>query len=184
MFHGLRQGTEETDADWSERVMSVGYEAFKGLATDFIEEEIVRRFTSGLNDKDAAEHVLNSFPRTLEEAQQMTRKFRDNRKAIYGDDYANVRVINKELNPKSSYPNRSTIERSLSNHRSKSSNRSSAESSSSSSGKMSDQEFIERIADFIDQKIEEKLGSNRILSRKAKDEHQFKEMGNSDRSTQ
>ena len=80
--------------------MSEGYGSFKGLATDFIEEEIVWRFSSGLNDKDAAEHVLNSSPRTFEEAQQLTRKFQENRKAIYGYDNANVHVINKELNPK------------------------------------------------------------------------------------
>ena len=46
MFYGQRQRTE-TDADWSERVMSGGHKAFKGLATDFIEGEIVRRFCSG-----------------------------------------------------------------------------------------------------------------------------------------
>ena len=181
MFYRQRQGTDETDADWSERVMSVGHEAFKGLATDFIEDEIVRRFCACLNDKDAAEHVLNSSPRTFEETQHMIRKFEENRKAVHGYDNAKVRVINTELNPNSSFSNRSSVERSPSTNRNKSSNRPSAEFSP---GNMSNQEFIQRIADLIDKKIEQRLDSRRIPSQTSKEDQQFKGTGNSDRSTQ
>ena len=111
----------------------------------------------------------------------MIRKFGENRKAIHGYDNAKVRVITTELNPNSSFSNRNTVERSPSTNRNKSSNRPSAEISS---GNMSNQEFIQRKADLIDKKIEQRLESRRILSQNSKEEQQSKETGNTDQSSQ
>ena len=111
----------------------------------------------------------------------MIRNFGENRKAVHGYNNAKVRVINTELDPNSSFSNRSTVVKSPSTNRNKSSNRPSAEFSS---GNMFNQEVIQRIADLIDKKIEQRLDSRRILPQNSKEEQQFKETGNSDRSTQ
>ena len=92
-FSGMKQYVDESDEDWSERVMTVGYEAFKGLTPEFIEGEIVRRYCSGFQDKEAAEHVLNSSPNTFEDAQKLMRKYKENRKAIHGFNTKKVRKV-------------------------------------------------------------------------------------------
>ena len=66
----MNQYVDEKNADWSERVMTVCYEAFKRLTPDFIEGQLDCRFCSGSQDKGAAEYVLNTKPPTFEEAQR------------------------------------------------------------------------------------------------------------------
>ena len=162
-FHGLRQNAEESDADWSERVMTVGYEAFRGLANDFVEGEIIRRFCSGFQDKEAAEHVLNSSPRTFEEAQRMMRKFRENRKAIHG--FGSKKVRNLSTQPtRNQSPQRAKRERSFSPRRGFSPNRDARNNSQSRSSNFSQEELIRKISEVIDQKIDMKLRRSRSSS--------------------
>ena len=52
-FNTMKQYVDEKNSDWSERVMTVGYEAFKGLIPEFIEGQLVRRYCSDSQDKKA-----------------------------------------------------------------------------------------------------------------------------------
>ena len=84
-FTNLKQTVDETIEDWSERVMTLGHEAYEGLASGFIEQQIVFRFCAGSIDKDAAQHVMNSQPATLEEAIQRMKRFKENNRSIFGN---------------------------------------------------------------------------------------------------
>ena len=95
-FNSMRQYADEKEEDWSERVMTIGYDAFKGLTQDFIEGQIVRRYCSGSQDKEAAEHVLNLGPTTFEEAQRKMKQYRENRITIHGHSSRKVRTLSTE----------------------------------------------------------------------------------------
>ena len=84
-FNNLRQTVDESIEDWSERVMTLGHEAFNSIAPEFVEHQIVYRFCTGCLDKDAAQHVLNAQVSTLEEALQRMKRYKENSRSIYGN---------------------------------------------------------------------------------------------------
>lgn len=181
-FNSMKQYADEKEEDWSERVMTVGYEAFKGLTQEFIEGEIVRRYCSGSLDKEAAEHVLNSSPATFEEAQKMLKKYRENRKAIHGYNSKKVRMISMDHDrDRSRSPYRSRRGRSPrrsnkmvrtlstdkdSRDKSNSPSRNRRNSSPRRSSPVqninsSHEELIKRISEVIDKKIEKRLNRSK-----------------------
>ena len=109
----MKQYVDEKNADWSERVMTVGYEAFKGLTPDFIEGQLVRRYCSGSQNKEPAEYVLNTKPPTFNEAQRRMKQYRENRITIHGYSSKKVRTIStdKESTERSRSPYRFRRER-------------------------------------------------------------------------
>ena len=104
-FSNLRQRADESLEDWSERVMTLAYQAFSGLGAAFVEQEMVTRFCSGLHDKDAAQFVMNSTPTSLDDALRRVRRYRENAISIYGNT-RKVRAVAKETS-KSNYGQRS-----------------------------------------------------------------------------
>jgi hypothetical protein len=93
-FAHLKQAVEETLEDWSERVMTKANEAFTGIDPAFIEQEMITRFCSGSNDKEAAQFVMNSSPTSLEDAMKRFRRYRENLLTIYGGS-RRVRAIQR-----------------------------------------------------------------------------------------
>lgn len=108
-FNNLVQKVDESIEEWSERVMTHAYEAFVGVNPAFVEEEIVRRFCSGTQDKEAAQFVLNNGVRTLEQALTMMRRFRENSITIFGQ--RRVRKLSAEPRPSTESKQNSDRER-------------------------------------------------------------------------
>ena len=83
-FYTLTQETEESIEEWADRLLEKGVEAFDQVPDPVREEEMVRRFTMGSLDKEAAQFVMNSSPRSLDEAILCMRRYKENTSLIYG----------------------------------------------------------------------------------------------------
>ena len=145
-FNTMKQYVDEKNADWSERVMTVGYEAFKGLTPDFIEGQLVRRYCSGSQDKEAAEYVLNTKPPTFEEAQRRMKQYRENRITIHGHTSKKVRLLSTD---------KESPERSRSPYRSRR-DRSPRRSSPATTMNSSHDELLKKIDEVIEKKLEQR----------------------------
>ena len=93
-FNHLKQLVDEPLEDWTERVMTKANEAFRGIDAAFIEQEMIMRFCSGSNDKEAAQFVMNSSPTSLEDALRRFKRYRENSLTIYGGS-KRVRTMQK-----------------------------------------------------------------------------------------
>ena len=83
-FFSLSQAHDEAIDEWADRVLQVGIEAFETLPDATREEELVRKFTMGSIDKDAAQFVINRRPATLEDAIALMRGHQDNATLLFG----------------------------------------------------------------------------------------------------
>ena len=83
-FYSLAQYVEESIEEWADRILEKGVEAFAQVPEAVREEELVRRFAMGSVDKEAAQFVINSSPRNLDEAIQCMNKYKENATLIYG----------------------------------------------------------------------------------------------------
>ena len=83
-FYALCQEVDESVEEWADRVLDKAMEAFEQAEDDVREEEMVRRFTMGCLDKEAAHYVINSKPRNLDMAIQTYSEYKENASLIYG----------------------------------------------------------------------------------------------------
>ena len=93
-FYSLSQDVDESIEEWADRVLEKGVEAFAQVPEVVREDELMRRFAMGSVDKEAAQFVINSSPRNLDEAIQSMHKFKENATLIYGKK--RVRAISIE----------------------------------------------------------------------------------------
>ncbi len=77
-FYSLSQETDDSIEEWADKVLEKGVEAFEQVPEEVREEELVRRFAMGSLDKEAAQFVINSSPRNLDEAIQFMNKYKEN----------------------------------------------------------------------------------------------------------
>ena len=74
-FQQLTQNSGESLEEWSDRLLTLGSKAFKGLPDSYAEEQVIDRFCLDLSDKEAGEHVALKEPGTIQQAIQAVRKY-------------------------------------------------------------------------------------------------------------
>lgn len=74
-FQQLTQNSGESLEEWSDRLLTLGSKAFKGLPDSYAEEQVIDRFCLGLPDKEAGEHVALKETGTIQQAIQAVRKY-------------------------------------------------------------------------------------------------------------
>ena len=74
-FNTMKKYFDEKNADWSERVMTVGYKAFNALTPELIEGQLVCCYCSGCTDTGATEYVLNTKPSTFRGAERKMKQY-------------------------------------------------------------------------------------------------------------
>ena len=164
-FNNLSQNLDETLEEWSERVMTHAYEAFIGVNPAFIEEEIVRRFCSGTVDKEAAQFVLNSGARTLEQAQSMMKRYRENSITIYGQK--KIRKV-KTRSESSDNASTSSEEGKSKETSAKKKEEKSAESSSSTVLNITEEKLQALLSSAVEKALNASFSSGRSRSRSPK----------------
>ena len=78
----MAQEPEQTDEEWANCVEKAVFEAFPDVPPDFLNEVIIDRFTSGLNEERVHQHATALKFESMSEAMAAVRKFRQSRKLI------------------------------------------------------------------------------------------------------
>ena len=76
--------------------MKTGLVAFNGLPDECVERQVVMRFCQGCEHKEAAQHVANLRPPTIEKAMDAIRTFQHNSQAVYGRARREVRQLSSD----------------------------------------------------------------------------------------
>ena len=83
-FDNAKQGPQETNDAWYQRLMDIAMEAFPDSPDDHFRRVTVKKFCSGLNDRDAAMHCMNKEPDDLTKALEIIQRYQHTHHMIYG----------------------------------------------------------------------------------------------------
>ncbi|VDI17299.1 Hypothetical predicted protein [Mytilus galloprovincialis] len=67
-FQTITQKTEESLADWADRVLSLATQSFKDLSEEYMTKQAVMKFCQGCNDPEAGQHACGFKPVSVENA--------------------------------------------------------------------------------------------------------------------
>lgn len=83
-FQNAKQFQDESISEWGYRVLELAQEAYKDMPDSRMYALAVRRFCQGVYDKEAANHVANCRPLSIEQAIEIVRNFQHNKSVIFG----------------------------------------------------------------------------------------------------
>ena len=92
-FTCARQTSEESCAEWADRLFTLATQAFPKLPDEYVQKQLVLRFCQGSTDREAGQHTLNCQPATLEQAIRITRMFQHARQAMHGRPRKDIKQV-------------------------------------------------------------------------------------------
>ncbi|CAG2225165.1 unnamed protein product [Mytilus edulis] len=81
-FQTITQKTEESLADWADRVLSLATQSFKDLSEEYMTKQAVMKFCQGCNDPEAGQHACGFKPVSVENAIDIIKWYQHSRKAV------------------------------------------------------------------------------------------------------
>lgn len=96
-FQNDRQALEESQEDWTVRVLSLPTKAFRDFPDEHMYQQAILRVCQGAADKEAGSYASNVRPQTMGDAVNKIRWYLHNHQAIYWRGHCkNVRLVGAE----------------------------------------------------------------------------------------